>query len=567
MKFETLNFRITRERFETVHREISDGSEPGPRFYILVAVSTLIASFGLIANSTAVVIGAMLVAPLMTPIFGMSLALVRGETHLFGRAVQAEVVGVATSVAMGVMLGLILGDFEPTPEMLSRTKPNLMDLLVAILAGFAGAYALVDVKISPALPGVAISSAIVPPLANTGLCLSLGEVSGGMGSFLLFLANFLSILLVSSATFIVSGMAKIYGEQPSRREYLRRFGIAIVSFVIIAGFLTGALFSSIKERHINNLIHSALEKELAKMPSAGLDEVHHYTDKQKLYVLADVHSPAMITPSRIKIMQEKISQDVDMATRLTVRSVRSANVTAQGSAVYDSALELDGKFGRPVKSLVLRNIAIAEQILREKFEDQHAVYFYRAEFMQVLHRNIIKAYVGGLHLLNEDEILQLEAAIRQATGDESLELIIRTAPEKLQSSVGMIRYGWILGDKATPERLAIIKEIKAELYTAFQNQGGFEIVNVNANYLDSKFHFLIEVVGPEIYPQDKLDAVRRQLAEKFTEAIDLYVWSRPEVVLTPNGAMPLDAVYRYFATRQKENLPDEMMLMLEASTD
>lgn len=567
MKFGTHHFSITRQRFEAVHGEISDGSEPGPRFYILVAVSTLIACFGLIANSTAVVIGAMLVAPLMTPIFGMSLALVRGETRLLGRAVQAEVVGVATSVAMGVMLGLILGYFEPTPEMLSRTKPNLLDLLVAILAGFAGAYALVDVKISPALPGVAISTAIVPPLANTGLCLSLGEVSGGMGSFLLFLANFLSILLVSSATFIVSGMAKIYGDQPSRREYLRRFGIAIVAFVIIAGFLTGALFSSIRERHINNLIHAVLEKELANIPSAGLDEVHHYTDKQKLYVLADVHAPATITPSRIKIMQEKVSQDVDMATHLTVRSVRSANVTAQGSAIYDSALALDGKFGRPVKSLVLRNIAIAEQILREKFEDQHAVYFYRAEFMQVLHRNIIKAYVGGLHLLNEDEILQLEAAIRQATGDESLELIIRTDPEKLQSSVGMIRYGWILGDKATPERLAIIKEIKAELYTAFQNQGGFEIVNVNANYLDSKFHFLIEVVGPEIYPQEKLDAVRKQLAEKFTEAIDLYVWSRPEVVLTPNGAMPLDAVYQYFAKRQKENLPDEMMLMMEASSD
>ena len=94
-----------------------------------------------------------------------------------------------------------------------------------------------------------------------------------------------------------------------------------------------------------------------------------------------------------------------MATHLTVRSVRSANVTAQGSAIFDSALELDGKFGRPVESLVLRNIAIAEQILREKFEDQHAVYFHRAEFMQLMHRNIIKAYVSGLHLLKENEIL------------------------------------------------------------------------------------------------------------------------------------------------------------------
>ena len=85
---------------------------------------------------------------------------------------------------------MCLGDFEPSPEMLSRTRPNLFDLFVAVLAGFAGAYALVDEKISPALPGVAIATAIVPPLANSGLCLALGEVNAGIGSFLLFFCQF-----------------------------------------------------------------------------------------------------------------------------------------------------------------------------------------------------------------------------------------------------------------------------------------------------------------------------------------------------------------------------------------
>lgn len=160
---------ITRERFGVVYTDISDGSEPALRFYLLVAVSTLI------ANSTSVVIGAMLVAPLVTPIFGISLALVRGDTGLLGHAVRAEVVGVTAAVSMGFILGFFLGDFEPTAEMLSRTRPNLFDLIVAILAGFAGAYALVDEKISPALPGVAIATAIVPPLANSGLCFALGE--------------------------------------------------------------------------------------------------------------------------------------------------------------------------------------------------------------------------------------------------------------------------------------------------------------------------------------------------------------------------------------------------------
>lgn len=76
--------RISRERFKVVHQEISEGSEPALRFYLLVTISTLIAAFGLISNSTAVVIGAMLVAPLMTPIFGISLALVRGSQACWG---------------------------------------------------------------------------------------------------------------------------------------------------------------------------------------------------------------------------------------------------------------------------------------------------------------------------------------------------------------------------------------------------------------------------------------------------------------------------------------------------
>ena len=158
-----------------------------------------------------------------------------------------------------------------------------------------------------------------------------------------------------------------------------------------------------------------------------------------------------------------------------IQCLKSDNVSARGSAIYDSTPELDGKFGRPVKSTNLKTIAMAEQILREKFENQNAVYFHRTEFLQLMHRNIIKAYVGGLHMLKADEVLQLETAIREATGDESLELIIRTIPEKLQSSIGMLRYGWILGDKATPERLATVSKIKDELYTTFQNVDGFII--------------------------------------------------------------------------------------------
>jgi uncharacterized hydrophobic protein (TIGR00271 family) len=176
---EKIKIEISDARALTVRNDIAAGSIPEFRFYALVVVATTIAALGLIMNSTAVVIGAMLVAPLMTPIFGISLALVRGEPTLFGHAVKAEVIGVFTAILFSACVGFLMPGLEATEKMLGRTKPNLLDLLVAVLAGFAGAYALVDEKISPALPGVAISTAIVPPLANCGLCLAMGAYYKG----------------------------------------------------------------------------------------------------------------------------------------------------------------------------------------------------------------------------------------------------------------------------------------------------------------------------------------------------------------------------------------------------
>lgn len=203
-----LKLQISSERLAAVRSHIRDNSMPEVRFYVMVLVSTLIASFGLVSDSTAVVIGAMLVAPLMTPIFGISMAMVRGESHLLKDALQAELLGVLMAIIMGILVGLLMNglapSYEATNEMLSRTCPNLFDLCVAVLAGFAGAYALLDEKISPALPGVAIATAIVPPLANCGLCVSYGAYNDALGSFLLFFANFLSILLICLAV-VLSG--------------------------------------------------------------------------------------------------------------------------------------------------------------------------------------------------------------------------------------------------------------------------------------------------------------------------------------------------------------------------
>jgi len=556
---------ITRERFEVVHKEISDGSEPALRFYILVAISTLIASFGLISNSTAVIIGAMLVAPLMTPIFGISLSLVRGEPRLLGRAARAEIVGVVAAVLMGFILGTLLGDIETTPEMLSRTRPNLFDLFVAVLAGFAGAYALVDEKISPALPGVAVATAIVPPLANSGLCLALGEVQGSIGSFLLFFANFLSILIVASTLFVFSGMAKRYGAKARKIDFARRFGLPFVAFLLIALFLSHSLIQIYEERWITKTVKTTLLDETSSIPATYLGDVHHYAENGEIHVMASISTPMILTPSQVTIMQDQLTKRIGKPTELIMRCIISNNVSALGSVKNIITLKLDGTFVKSSENKIHRNVATAEQIIREYFATDKSLDLIRVEALTIAQRKIMLAHAFGVRQLAPEEIELLETRIRETTGEKTVELTFSIFQKTMQNTAGTIRYGWILDNKATPEIRDHIRDIRTEISTAFDRDGAYDLINVNATRLDGKLHFLLEIVGPEVYPRQNIEKLQTQLAHKYPEPIALYAWSRIEVVHGPEGTLSLEELRKFYSKRQKESMPEEMQMDLEAS--
>jgi uncharacterized hydrophobic protein (TIGR00271 family) len=557
---------ITPERFKIVHSEISDGSEPALRFYILVAVSTLIASFGLIANSTAVVIGAMLVAPLMTPIFGISLALVRGEPKLLGRAARAEIVGVVAAVTMGFILGLLLGDIDPTHEMLSRTRPNLFDLIVAVLAGFAGAYALVDEKISPALPGVAIATAIVPPLANSGLCLALGEVRGGIGSFLLFFANFLSILIVASGTFISSGMAKQYGAGANKIDFARRFGLPILAFVLISGFLGHSLVQIYHERWLTKTIKTTLTEATSRIPATYLDRVDHYSEGDTVHVLANVHTPTFLTTNQVTIMQNQLSERIGKPAELITHCIISNNISALGSVKNVITTTLDGKFVKSSENKTLSDIATTEQIIREHFAADQSFELIRVEQLLINQRKIMLAHVMGFRPFVPREIEDLETRIREATEEKTIELFFSSYLKTLNNEQGRIRYGWIPGKQGTPEILKQIRQVREDLTTTFAHDKTYELVNINATHMDGKLHFLLELVGPEIYPRQSLTALESRLSQTYSEQIKLYGWSRIEIVQTSEGALSLMQLQRSFSERQRENLPEDIPMILESSS-
>ena len=193
-------------------------SKPSLGFFVLLLCAAVIATLGLISNSTAVVIGAMIVAPLMDPILSLAFALSISNNKLAKRSLLTVLIGVITVIATAALLAWILDVSEVNREMTSRTAPNLIDLGVAVAAAVAGSFSMTRERLSNSLAGVAIAVALVPPLCVCGIGLSMGKevvavfgrgtVAGitnqiSEGSFLLFLANLIGITVASLFVFLV----------------------------------------------------------------------------------------------------------------------------------------------------------------------------------------------------------------------------------------------------------------------------------------------------------------------------------------------------------------------------
>ena len=210
-------------------------------FVALICLSTLIAGLGLIRNSVAVVIGAMLVAPLMTPIVGAGLGLAQCNLRLIQVSFRTIYRGFATAFCIGLLLGWLACD-EIVPEMTARGLPNFLDLLVALASGIAAAYALGRPNLSSALPGVAIAAALVPPLATSGIAAAEAEWKLAWGALLLFATNIVAIVLGTTGVFSAVGIRRV-GKTDSRAPAWPRW--VLLALVMVTLVLTALI-------HYNN---------------------------------------------------------------------------------------------------------------------------------------------------------------------------------------------------------------------------------------------------------------------------------------------------------------------------
>jgi uncharacterized hydrophobic protein (TIGR00271 family) len=214
------------------------------RFGVLLVLSVVIGTGGIITDSTATVIGAMIVAPLMTPIMATALAIVTGDGKRIWRSLLIVAAGVGIAVGLSWLMGILSTSVVTTAkgQVAGRISPRTTDLVVALASGAAGGFALGRSNVSDALPGVAIAISLVPPLCVVGVMLANGDPSAAAGAMLLFVTNFLAILIAGGGSLALMGFGRAaLGDRHSTQRRRAAIVIAIATGAILVPLIGTAI--------------------------------------------------------------------------------------------------------------------------------------------------------------------------------------------------------------------------------------------------------------------------------------------------------------------------------------
>lgn len=297
---------------QKVRLNIQADALPSKTFFIMNALAAVIAGYGLLSNSAAVVIGAMLVAMMLGPIAGIALALIDNRWLLFKTALSTLVLGVIMIYSIGVILGLLNYDLPMTNEILARTKPTILDLMIALAGGAAGAFASVSPRLSVAVVGVAVATALVPPLVASGILFAHMEWKNSANAFLLALTNIIAIQISSSLVLWIAGFRRGSTQevQSNVKEFLKRNFVSLIVLALLGIYLSFNFYGMLNSR----LYQSSTEAKIAEEFNHNnniIDTVQF--DPRESFTLIRVSLRGDIPPSPIQIaaLNQKLLPDVN----------------------------------------------------------------------------------------------------------------------------------------------------------------------------------------------------------------------------------------------------------------
>ena len=314
---------VTRERRAEVTIQLRDSSHPDFDFFLLVVLSSIIATSGLLTNSPAVIIGAMLVAPLMSPILGLGLASLTGDATFFRNAGIALVRGAAVSIAIATILTffnrlLPFLSFQELPsEVLARIRPTPIDLTIALAGGMAAAFALAMPSISAALPGVAIATALMPPLCTVGVGIAMGRWDVAGGAFLLFITNAVTIAFAAMLVFSAVGFSV---KREEGRIVPRALVVTATFTAILLIPLTWLSVQFFREASDNRIVNEVVTEEVARF-DAELANLTITNLDDTLHIELTVRTSEPLSYEDVNRMQQDIAVRLQKPVSVVVNQI------------------------------------------------------------------------------------------------------------------------------------------------------------------------------------------------------------------------------------------------------
>ncbi len=315
---------VSRERRGEVRVNLRDSAQPDFEYFVLVVLSSMIATLGLLTNSGAVIIGAMLVAPLMSPIIGLGLGSLVGDEKLLKYAVSAILRGAGIAVIISILLtwlnnALPFVTLQELPiEVISRTSPSPIDLLIALAGGLAAAFALAQPSLSAALPGVAIATALMPPLGVVGIGIAMGRWEVAGGAFLLFVTNSVTIAFASMLVFFALGFnpGTKDGERVPRSLTISAL-VTLIMLLPLTYLSITAFQKSSRTREINTVVAEEVSKFGAELVELRVD----VSDNEILNLVITIRTPKRLFYGDVNSLQEEIAVRLQDTVAIVVNQV------------------------------------------------------------------------------------------------------------------------------------------------------------------------------------------------------------------------------------------------------
>lgn len=322
---------ISPERRGEVQVLLRNASLPGFDFFLLVFLSCVIATSGLLMNSPATIIGAMLVAPLMSPIIGLGLGSITGDSFLMKNATSALTRGAILAVLISFLLTwinrsmpFIVLQVDLPAEVIARTHPTPIDLTVALAGGLAAAYALAQPHLSAALPGVAIATALMPPLCTVGIGLALGRWDIAGGATLLFLTNAVTITFSAMLVFFALGFNPKQALEANRVSgRLMATAMFTAALFIPLTYFSLQFFQSADE---NRQIEEVLHQEVNKINRADLIEWEAIRSGETLHLNIVIRTITALTYEDSVALQKTIADQLQKPVSVAINQVFAAHL-------------------------------------------------------------------------------------------------------------------------------------------------------------------------------------------------------------------------------------------------